>query len=109
MPVTISAGYILTPLPGAAESTLSWEQALKLVDLALYTAKSSGRNQAIGLDKVSGSKAQVDALFDGDLEGGMNNGILALHCVKGFSQEIGKENKSLPTSSNEERENEICL
>jgi hypothetical protein len=96
---------MLIPLPGGAESKLGWEQALKLVDLALYTAKSSGRNQAIGLDKVNGSKAQVDALFDGDLEGGINSGIIALHCVKGFSQET----TSQPTSSKEERENEICL
>ena len=83
--VTISAGYILMPLPGAGEAKLSWEKALKLIDLALYIAKSSGRNQAIGLDYVTGTIEQIDALYAGDLQGAVDSGIAHLHHVPGVA------------------------
>ncbi len=83
MSVTISAGYILMPLPGAADSKLSWEKALKLVDLALYFAKSSGRNQAIGLESVKGTTEQIDAFLEGNLQAAVDSGVVELQRVKG--------------------------
>ena len=83
MSVTISAGYILMPLPGAADTKLSWEKALKLVDLALYFAKTNGRNQAIGLDNAKGTTEQIEALIDGELQAAIDSGVIELQRVKG--------------------------
>jgi diguanylate cyclase (GGDEF)-like protein len=46
--VTTSVGYASFPLP-THQLTMSWEQAVNLVDMALYTAKSMGRDRAVGL------------------------------------------------------------
>ena len=56
LPVTVSVGYGAFPLPGA-RLPLSLERAINLADMALYTAKSQGRNRAIGV---------VSALADDD-------------------------------------------
>ncbi|PRC93513.1 tetratricopeptide repeat-containing diguanylate cyclase [Solimicrobium silvestre] len=87
VPVTISAGYILMPLPGIGETALSWEKAMQLVDVALYMAKTNGRNQAIGVTSVKGSKEQINALIEGDLQGAVENGTVVLQRIAGPATE----------------------
>jgi len=48
VPVTVSIGYGAFPLAAGA-GALPWERALNLVDMALYTANSQGRNRAVGI------------------------------------------------------------
>ena len=43
-----SIGFALTPLTQNQNEKLPWEKTLQLADLALYDAKQSGRNRAIG-------------------------------------------------------------
>jgi diguanylate cyclase (GGDEF)-like protein len=54
--VTASLGYASFPLPPHQVSP-HWEQAVNLVDLALYTAKSGGRDRAVRL-----TAAQADSV-----------------------------------------------
>ncbi len=74
--VTASIGYGAFPLAG---STLSCERALNLADMALYTAKSQGRNRAIG---IAGLQAQADAAtlvrVEADFERAWHDGLLRL-------------------------------
>jgi hypothetical protein len=46
---TCSIGWAALPWIREAPSAVSWEETLVLVDRALYLAKRSGRNQAIGV------------------------------------------------------------
>jgi diguanylate cyclase (GGDEF)-like protein len=59
--VTASIGYARFPLPLCA-ATVPWEEAVVLVDMALYTAKDQGRNRAVGI--VSSTAATAEALRD---------------------------------------------
>ena len=52
LPVSASLGYAAFPLP-THQLALSWERAVNLVDMALYTAKSMGRDRAVGIQSVS--------------------------------------------------------
>jgi len=65
--VTVSVGFARFPLPPAGLA-VSWEQALNLADIALYTAKSRGRNRAIGIAASTATDAEalhaVEAHFD---------------------------------------------
>jgi len=65
--ITVSLGYARFPLPPYAVP-VSWEQALNLTDMALYTAKSRGRNRAVGITSSAASSAvamrEVEANFD---------------------------------------------
>jgi len=75
--VTASIGYARFPLPPHAVP-LSWEQAINLVDLALYIAKSEGRHRAIG---ISGSNAaSVPALqtLEADFDRARRDGRVTL-------------------------------
>lgn len=65
--VTTSLGYASFPLP-VARLPLHWEQAVNLVDLALYTAKSMGRDRAVGLEEVSATDALALAEISDDFE-----------------------------------------
>jgi diguanylate cyclase (GGDEF)-like protein len=56
---TVSIGYAAFPLP-AGNVPVTWEQAVNLADLSLYTAKHSGRNCAVGI--VGTTAASPDAL-----------------------------------------------
>jgi len=81
--VSISAGYILQPLPGVVDINLSWEKVLHLSDLALYMAKSGGRNQAIGIDSVQGDIEQMSVLESGDLQRAIELGVVNLRRIDG--------------------------
>ncbi|MEJ6006708.1 diguanylate cyclase [Paucibacter sp. AS339] len=65
--VTVSVGFAHFPLPPAMLD-LHWEQAVNWADMALYTAKSRGRNRAMGIATVAagdaGALMQIEADFD---------------------------------------------
>ena len=58
---TVSIGYAAFPLP-TCHVPVTWEQAVNLADLSLYTAKNQGRNCAVGI--VRTSAGTPDALRD---------------------------------------------
>jgi diguanylate cyclase (GGDEF)-like protein len=49
---TVSIGYAAFPLP-ATHVPVTWEQAVNLADLSLYTAKNHGRNCAVGIVRTT--------------------------------------------------------
>ena len=50
--VTVSIGYASFPLP-SSHVPVTWEQAVNLADLSLYTAKNHGRNCAVGIVRTT--------------------------------------------------------
>ena len=78
--VKISIGYVPFPLRIRGEN-LSWERMIHLVDMALYLAKSQGRNRACGLIAfVDTSAAAVDST-ERDLGEAWRNGLVTLNFV----------------------------
>ena len=75
--VTASIGYADFPLaPGPLE--LQWDQALDLVDAAMYLAKTQGRNRACGIRHLSAHTiADLQTLMQ-DFEGAWRRGGLTL-------------------------------
>jgi diguanylate cyclase (GGDEF)-like protein len=61
LPVTVSIGYASFPLPDS-RVPVSWEQAVNLADLSLYTAKNHGRDCAVGITRTTATNA--DGLRD---------------------------------------------
>jgi len=79
VPVTVSIGYGAFPIGGFEGGALTWERALNLVDMALYTAKSQGRNRAVG---IAGLRAATDATtfkrVEADFERAWQEGLVKL-------------------------------
>jgi diguanylate cyclase (GGDEF)-like protein len=63
--VTMSMAYASFPLPPHGVS-LPWEQAVNLIDMALYSAKAMGRDRAVGIEaaEVMSPHALADAAAD---------------------------------------------
>ncbi|MFY7867659.1 diguanylate cyclase domain-containing protein [Roseateles sp.] len=65
--ITVSVGFAHFPLP-PSNLVLPWEQAVNWADMALYTAKSQGRNRAMGIATVDArdtdALTQIEADFD---------------------------------------------
>jgi len=81
VPVTVSVGFAPYPLTAAGEP-LSWEQVVNLADMALYLAKSHGRNRAYG---VHGFPGYADGTLDHiaqDLERSWREGQVELTIVQ---------------------------
>lgn len=67
LPVSASLGYAAFPLP-VHQVALGWERAVNLVDMALYTAKSMGRDRAVGIQSVSAADALSLQSLEADFE-----------------------------------------
>ncbi|MBQ0937005.1 GGDEF domain-containing protein [Ideonella paludis] len=75
--VTASIGYADFPLaPGPLE--LQWDQALDLVDAAMYLAKTQGRNRACGIRHLSAHNTQELQALMQDFEGAWRRGGMTL-------------------------------
>lgn len=68
--VTASIGYARFPLPGAAD-LVRWDQAVRLVDAAMYEAKIEGRNRTVGLISVMN---EADVM---NIEEGLHDAVAA--------------------------------
>jgi diguanylate cyclase (GGDEF)-like protein len=75
--VTASIGYARFPLPPHTVP-LSWEQAINLVDLALYVAKSEGRHRAIGVTGSSAASVQALQAVEADFDRARQDGRVTL-------------------------------
>ncbi|WP_396269359.1 diguanylate cyclase [Ideonella sp.] len=80
--VTASVGFGTYPLPQAALH-VAWEQALNLADMALYLAKSQGRNQALGLAAVQAETPEALAEIEADFESATRLGKAQLQSLAG--------------------------
>jgi len=76
--VTASIGHGVFPLlPHAVP--LRAEQAINLVDMALYRAKRQGRHRAVGIRSVAATDAAALATLEADFERGCAEGQVDLH------------------------------
>ena len=80
--VTASIGYAAFPLP-PYHVPLSPEQAVNLADMALYTAKSQGRNCAVGIIDVQAADAQGLRALEADFERAWSEGRMRLRVDRG--------------------------
>jgi len=80
--VTASIGYACFPLPPYSVP-VHWEQAVNLADMALYTAKSQGRNRAVGLASASASDAQSLRAIESDFDRAWHEGRVTLRQTPG--------------------------
>ena len=80
--VTASIGFAHFPLP-PAQIALHWEQAVNWADMALYTAKSRGRNRAVGIGLVAAEDAQALLQIEADFENACSNERVQLLTVQG--------------------------
>ena len=79
--VTASAGFAHFPL--GADLSVHWEQAVNWVDMALYTAKSRGRNCAIGIQGVRAEGREGLARIEKDFDAACSSGQVELTLVPG--------------------------
>ncbi|MET0323324.1 MAG: diguanylate cyclase [Duganella sp.] len=80
--VNVSVGFAPFPLtPGA--TPLAWERAVNLVDMALYMAKSHGRNRAYGVCGFAHFERTSMETIEQDLERAWREGYVELSVVLG--------------------------
>lgn len=77
LPISASLGYAAFPLPVHAVA-LGWERAVNLVDMALYTAKSMGRDRAVGLQSVRAADSAALETVEADFEAARLAGDVSL-------------------------------
>jgi len=80
--VTTSIGYARFPLPPYAVP-VPWEQAVNLADMALYTAKSQGRNRAVGLVAAAAADAPAWRAIEADFDSHWREGRVTLRQTAG--------------------------
>lgn len=73
--VTMSMAYASFPLPPNGVS-LPWEQAVNLIDMALYSAKAMGRDRAVGIEATEAAGPQALAQAAADFERSRAQGTL---------------------------------
>ena len=80
--VNVSVGF--SPFPLAPGGTpLPWERAVNLVDMALYMAKSHGRNRAYGINGFANFEQTSMEMIEQDLERAWRAGFVDLSVVLG--------------------------
>ncbi|PND38858.1 hypothetical protein C1O66_15885 [Paucibacter aquatile] len=80
--ITVSLGFAHFPLP-PGELPLHWEQAVNWADMALYTAKSRGRNRAMGIAAVrAADRASLESIA-ADFEAACSNDQVSLQQILG--------------------------
>jgi len=80
--VTVSIGYARFPLPPHV-LPLDWEQAINLTDMALYTAKSQGRNKSVGIVAADASAEPALKNIEADFERAWQEGRVTLKIAPG--------------------------
>ena len=85
LPVTISVGFAHFPL-APVPLTQHWEQAVNWADMALYTAKSQGRNRAHGIVSVQAEDLQALLRIEADFEAACSAGLVRLQTLPGPEQ-----------------------
>ena len=74
---TVSIGYAAFPLP-ASHVTVTWEQAVNLADLSLYTAKNQGRNCAVGIVRTTAGSSEALREVEADIAQARQDGRVTL-------------------------------
>jgi diguanylate cyclase (GGDEF)-like protein len=85
IPVSVSVGFAPFPLSFGA-TALTWEQVVNLADMALYLAKSQGRNRACGVRGLPGGVHASLAAIERDLEQAWRAGWVELAVVQGAAE-----------------------
>nr|WP_051781362.1 tetratricopeptide repeat-containing diguanylate cyclase [Janthinobacterium agaricidamnosum] len=84
--VNVSLGYAPYPLI-PLDQPLPWERAVNLVDMALYLAKSHGRNRAYGVRRFDNFQHTSMEAVEQDLERAWRAGFVDLSVVLGGTPE----------------------
>jgi diguanylate cyclase (GGDEF)-like protein len=74
---TVSIGYAAFPLP-ASHVPVTWEQAVNLADLSLYTAKNQGRNCAVGIVRTTAVTTEALREVEADIARARHDGRITL-------------------------------
>ena len=74
---TVSIGYAAFPLP-ASNVPVTWEQAVNLADLSLYTAKNQGRNCAVGIIRTTAVTSEALREVEADIARARHDGRVTL-------------------------------
>jgi len=74
---TVSIGYAAFPLP-ASHVPVTWEQAVNLADLSLYTAKNQGRNCAVGIVRTTAGSSEALREVEADIARARHDGRVTL-------------------------------
>jgi diguanylate cyclase (GGDEF)-like protein len=74
---TVSIGYAAFPLP-ASHVAVTWEQAVNLADLSLYTAKNQGRNCAVGIVRTTAVTTEALREVEADIVRARHDGRITL-------------------------------
>ena len=75
--ITVSIGYAAFPLP-ASHVPVTWEQAVNLADLSLYTAKNQGRNCAVGIVRTTAATGEALREVEADIAQARHDGRVTL-------------------------------
>ena len=75
--VTVSVGYAAFPLPGS-QAPVTWEQAVNLADLSLYTAKNQGRNCAVGIVRTTAVTPEALRAVEADIAQARQDGRITM-------------------------------
>jgi diguanylate cyclase (GGDEF)-like protein len=74
---TVSIGYAAFPLPGS-DAPVTWEQAVNLADLSLYTAKNQGRNCAVGIVRTTAVTPEALREVEADIAQARQDGRITM-------------------------------
>ncbi len=92
--VTTSIGLVRLPFT-CENQPLSPEEAVNLADVALYKAKSSGRNRTVAIAEQS-IDSQSRALIENDFEKALSDGVVHIETLSG--PESAAENQRIVTT-----------